>query len=65
MAVLNLANLPLGTFISILEWICENRIGDWKSLAEFVANDPDWYKKEMIPFECSDAEATMFMLRWS
>jgi hypothetical protein len=68
---LNLAQLPAGCgeeirpSIDFISWICEQKIGNWQQLMLFIALDPEWHKQELIPFECSEEEAVMIMLRWS
>lgn len=62
---LNLAQLPATQTVEFLVWICTNQIGNWNSLAKFIASDETWYLRETIPFECTEQEAVWIMLRWS
>jgi hypothetical protein len=64
MNTINLAHLPAGTSIEFLTWVIDNRVGNWEQLMLSIARHEYWYKKE-IPFECSDEEATLIILRWS
>ena len=63
MRQLNIAQLPLGTSMEFLLWVTQNQIGNWEKLLEFIANDSDWHKQQVIPFECSEEESTMVLLR--
>lgn len=65
MYTLNLAQLPMVTSVDFLLWISDHNIGNWQSLLELIFSDDTWYRKETIPFECSEEEAVMIMLRWS
>jgi hypothetical protein len=65
MYTLNLAQMPFGTSIEFLQWVFDRKIGNYLQLMVLVATDPDWYKQESIPFECSEKEATFVVLRWS
>ncbi len=64
MNTLNLANLPAGTSIKFITWIVDNEIGNWVDLMVFIAAHHDWHEKELIPFECTDKEATFVILKW-
>lgn len=65
MHTLNLAQLPAAQTVEFLVWIVTNQIGNWDSLAKFIASDETWYHREVIPFECTKQEAVWIMLRWS
>lgn len=65
MYTLNLAKLPAAQTVEFLVWITTNQIGNWRDLMKFIALDETWYHRETIPFECSEEEAVMVMLRWS
>lgn len=62
---LNLAQLPSALTTDFLVWIIENKIGNHQDLYRFIALDETWYQKEIIPFECSEKEASWILLRWS
>jgi hypothetical protein len=62
---LNLSDLPAVTTIEFLQWIIDNKIGNWEELMRFIARYEDWWEKGTIPFECSDEEAILIILRWS
>jgi hypothetical protein len=62
---LNLAQMPFGISIEFLQYVFNHKIGNYRQLMMLVATDPDWYKQELIPFECSDEEATFVILKWS
>jgi len=62
---LNLAQLPAAQSVEFLVWIVTNQIGNWDSLARFIASDESWHHKETIPFECTEQEAIWVMLMWS
>lgn len=67
MYTLNLAQLPAvsAQTLEFLVWIVTNQIGNWDSLAQFIASDETWYQREIIPFECTEKEALWIMLRWA
>lgn len=65
MNTLNLANLPAGTSIEFIQWIIDSKIGNWSELMVFIASHHDWHKKKLIPFECTDEEASFIILRWT
>ncbi len=62
---LNLAQLPAAKTVGFLVWVVTNQIGNWDSLARFIASDEQWYYRETIPFECTEQEALLIMLRWA
>lgn len=65
MNTINLADLPLSTTTDFLIWIIEHKIGNWEALFKFISCDESWHLRETIPFECSDKESTLILLRWS
>jgi hypothetical protein len=62
---LNLANLPAAITVDFILWIVDNKIGNWEDLLGFIGTYEDWYLKEVVPFECTDREATLIILRWT
>ena len=62
---MNLAQLHTSKTVDFLVWIVTNQIGNYRSLLEFIASDELWYRKETIPFECSESEVTWIVLNWS
>jgi hypothetical protein len=62
---LNLAQLPASISVEFLVWVVTNQIGNWDTLARFIASDETWHHRETIPFECTEQEAMLIMLKWS
>ena len=65
MYTLNLAELPATKSVEFLVWVVTNQIGNYRSLLELMTKDIDWYYKTSIPFECTEQEATLVILRWA
>jgi hypothetical protein len=65
MYILDLAKLPAAQTVDFLVWIIEHQIGNWRELISFIAQYDNWHHRETIPFECSEQEAMIVMLRWS
>jgi hypothetical protein len=65
MYTLNLAELPATKSVEFLVWVVTNQIGNYRSLIKLMTKDIDWYYKTSIPFECTEQEATLVILRWS
>lgn len=65
MYTLNLAQMSFGTSIAFLQWVFDHKIGNHEQLMMLLASNPDWYKEKLIPFECSEKEATFVILKWS
>lgn len=62
---LNLANMPSTLCVDFIVWIGVNKIGNYQGLYRFIALDEAWYFREHIPFECSEPEASIIVLKWS
>lgn len=65
MYTLDLTKLPAAQTVEFLVWVVTNQIGNWRELIAFIAQYDDWHQRETIPFECSESEAVMIILRWS
>lgn len=65
MYTLNLAELPATKSVEFLVWVVTNQIGNYLSLLELITKDIDWHYKTSIPFECTEQEATLVILRWA
>jgi len=65
MYTLNLAELPATKSVEFLVWVVTNQIGNYLSLLELITKDINWHYKTSIPFECTEQEATLVILRWA
>ena len=65
MYTLNLAELPATKSVEFLVWVVTNQIGNYMSLLELITKDINWHYKTSIPFECSEQEAILVILRWA
>ncbi len=65
MYTLNLAELPATKSVEFLVWVFTNQIGNHQSLLELITKDINWHYKTSIPFECTEQEATLVILRWA
>lgn len=65
MYTLDLAKLPTAQTVDFLTWVVTNQVGNWRDLLAFIAQYDDWHHRETIPFECSESEAMVVLLKWA
>lgn len=63
MTTVNLSNLSVEFSTKFVQWIIDNKIGNWSYILKQLVLYDDWDKRDLL-FVCSDEEATFIALRW-